>query len=169
MTAALKSAAIAIFALTFLGARSLAQDASTADLTLPGGVASALTASGYLTQDYKADCAGLVAVVRFNRARDGAAIDQFFDAVAAHDEWMRSKGYGDVELVMLTAEPLATGADVILFGSMQIYPSQARYQEITAARSADRDAAYDAFVALYDAATDGSVGFRACLRDARVE
>ncbi|MND07348.1 hypothetical protein D3C83_292570 [compost metagenome] len=48
---------------------------------------------------------------------------------------------------------------------MQIYPSQARYDEITAARSTDRDADYEAFVALYNAATEGSSGFRACLQD----
>ncbi len=140
--------------------------AQDTDLALPATPAADLIGAGFLApNDADADCPGRVAVVRFNRATPGATLSQFQDAVAAHDAWMVGKSYPDIELVALTAEPLAGASDRLLFGSMQIYPSQARYDEITAARGADRDADYDAFVALYAAATDGSVGFRACLQD----
>jgi hypothetical protein len=140
--------------------------AQSADLSLPATSSADLVATGFLApEDAEAACPGRVAVVRFNRAAEGAAIAQFYEAVAAHDAWMLGKGYADVELVALTAAPLSGASDRLLFGSMQIYPSQARFDEITAARSADRDADYDAFVALYTAATEGSTGFRACLRD----
>jgi hypothetical protein len=155
------------------GAPTVAQNASenanagaNADLTLPAASSADLVAAGFLApEDPDASCPGRVAVVRFNRAREGATLAQFTGAVAAHDAWMLGKGYADVELVALTAAPLSGASGRLLFGSMQIYPSQARFDEITAARSADRDADYEAFVALYTAATEGSTGFRACLRD----
>lgn len=132
--------------------------------TAPFADLAVLEDQGFLPTGFaEQTCPGRLAVLRFNTAAAGASLEEFRNAVAAHEAWLASKGYGDVEVAVLSSRRTIDGADAFLFGSALIYPSSTRYQEIVDARDADRDEAYDAFVARYRDATEGFTGLRLCL------
>ena len=111
-------------------------------------------------------CEGRVAVLRFNVAKDGGSYAGFVEAVEDHRAFVHGRGNSDVEFSTFAGGLDAEGGDAV-FGSVIVYPSVQRQDEIRAARAADESAetqaSFDAFVAKYQANTDGYETIGLCL------
>lgn len=127
---------------------------------IDGLVGSGFVEAGELDGE---NCEGNPAVFRFNVAKEGGTYTGLEEAAADHKDWLYGKGHTDVEFYTFAGGP-RDDAEQVAIGTVIVYPSWARMNEILDARDGDRDEGYDAFVAKYGQNTDGFVAINMCLK-----